>query len=387
MNADVFPSSEQENGTKSSLESGQKRGIRQGLALTLFLWFVSLALGPTALIGIYEYREAKSAIVANRYEELSNVNHLLTQRINVYFDTVLTNLFMKAGTSEAFLADLVKAMNAEQSTLTDYVNSVRYQQVQEQYASEYVDFLRFYDYADVILGDALGNILYTVNGYEDLGQNLFEGKLADTRFSQAVQLSLVEQQPKYADLGAYPPIGEGQVSFFILPLTNDRQDTTGFIAVQIHPDNIQSIFERDKKLEQGLSSYLVGKDRQIRFGSNISYSTNVSVPEDNPLVNLWLGHLDDAGHYHDKEAQMDEEGHAYEMEGQRDDDHWGSSLYEETNEDVTKQAALAGIRYIRSYINVHGEPVLGIFLPVTISGTPMMMMSEVTHETAFASVI
>lgn len=372
---------------KSSHESRQKSGVRQGLALTLFLWFVSLALGPMAVIGVNEYSQAKSAIVANRYEELSNVNYLLTQRINDYFDTVLTNLFIKAGTSEAFVADLVKAMNAEQSALADYVNSARYQQIQDQYASEYVDFLRFYDYSDVVLGDARGNILYTVNGYEDLGQNLFEGKLAGTRFSRAVQASLAEQQPKYADLGAYPPIGEEQVSFFILPLTNDHQDTTGFIAVQIHPNNIQSIFERDKKLEQDLSSYLVGKDRKIRFGSSISYSSDVSVSEDNPLAKMWLGHLDDEGYYHEKEAPLDEEGHVHEMEGQLDDDHWDSSLHEGINEDEMKQASRVGIRHIRSYINVYGEQVLGIFHPVNISGTPMMMMSEVAHERAFASVI
>ena len=389
-------------------DSKSEPKFRRGLAFTLFLWFMTLSLGPVGIVGFNEYREAKDAIVADQYERLSTISTLLTERVNDYFDTVITNLFIKAGTSEAFVSELVKGYQAEGLSLAEYINSLNYQNLHDQYAAEYVDFLRFYDYSDVIIGDVEGNILYTVNGYKDLGQNLFKGELASTELARAAQKSFKSQSPIYADLGHYAPVGEEQVSFFVLPLTNERQLVVGFIAVQIRSSNIHSIFEGVHNLGKNQISYLVGMDGKIRFGTDISSANGLINIEGNPLIELWLSHMNiKTGVYTEVDSHTDpllvdshnhnhehENAHKNEHKDEHKDDHRGelSGDFEDIEtelsaEDVLRQAHSAGKNHIRTYTSFTGERVLGIFLPVNVSGTPMAMVSEVSQEKAFASVL
>ena len=377
-----------------SSESPSENSRRKtgGLALTLFLWFIVLSIGPVVIVGLNEYKTGKEAIVKDRYDQLSSVNFQLTQRVNEYFDTILTNLFIMASSSEAFIAELVSAPGFKTQPVSEFINSRDYGDIYEKYSMEYVDFLRFYDYSDVILGDAAGNILYTVNEYSDLGKNLFSSGLEKTLFSQAVKASLYDQQPKYADLAAYPPIGNEKVVFLILPLADSFQKAVGFIAVQIHPKNIQVMFDSGESNVAGLSSFLVGKDRKIRFGTQLENQKQLIFEEDNPLINLWLSHLEDDGSYREDGAHFEvftsDSGHAHEPAGEHDHDL--ESMSEDFDslsldeENVLNRAAKASLSHIRSYI--HGEEVLGIYLPVNIAGTPMAMLSEVTHRHAFASV-
>ena len=57
-----------------------------------------------------------------------------------------------------FLSDfktMVESYHAEGLSPVEYINtSQAYHSLTEQYASEFIDFLRFYDYSDVIIGDA-----------------------------------------------------------------------------------------------------------------------------------------------------------------------------------------------------------------------------------------
>ncbi|USE37549.1 response regulator [Endozoicomonas sp. SCSIO W0465] len=374
--------------SESSSENSQRK--TGGLALTLFLWFIVLSIGPVVIVGLNEYQTGKEAIIKDRYDQLSSVNFQLTQRINEYFDTVLTNLFIMASPSEAFITELVMAPGYKTQPVSEFINSREYGDIYEQYSMEYVDFLRFYDYSDVILGDAAGNILYTVNEYSDLGRNLFSSELENTLFSQAVKASFYDQQPKYADLAAYPPIGNENVVFLILPLADTHQKPIGFIAVQIHPKNIQVMFDSGESSTVGLSSFLVGKDRKIRFGTQFEHYQALEFGEDNPLINLWLSHLEDDGSYRESEAHFGaiiaDNAHSHEESGEHGLESFSGDLdaLNLEEESVLNRAAKASLSHIRSYL--HGEEVLGIYLPINIAGTPMAMLSEVTHRHAFASV-
>ncbi|MGI9276636.1 MAG: response regulator [Endozoicomonas sp.] len=372
--------------------SGTK--FRHGLAVTLFCWFIFLSITPIAIVGITEYREGKKAIIATRYEELSIINLLLSEQINDYFDSIVTNLFIKAGVAQEFLDGLVQSREKLGVGAAEFINSPEYNLVLDEYGSEFVDFLRYYDYSDVILTDADGNIVYTVNSYSDLGQNIFQGELSTTAFSRAVRESFENAEPRYADVGLYPPIGEQYVSFFVLPLVNDRERIIGFLAVQILAYNVQSIFENDHQLGQGLKSYLVGTDAYIRYGTELESSQTMKLKAENPLIENWLGHFDEySGEYLDEEqahahAHGAHDGHD-DHSGSNELDDWMPDLDMEFDEDSHGHAEdnvdlLQA--HIRSYKNVYGEQVLGIFYPINVAGTPMALISEVSESDAFATV-
>ncbi|MGB0361283.1 MAG: GAF domain-containing protein, partial [Endozoicomonas sp.] len=142
------------------------------------------------------------------------------------------------------------------------------------------------------------------------------------------------------------------------------------------------MFDSGDSVIAGLSSFLVGADHKIRFGSMVENREDLIFSDDNPLINLWLSHLNEDGVY------AEEESHLRGMQEHSDHDFELNSMGELSdilpNEDILVKTVKASDRHIRSY--EHGEEVLGTYLPVNIAGTSMIMLSEVTHREAFASV-
>ncbi|WP_062267378.1 response regulator, partial [Endozoicomonas arenosclerae] len=310
-------------------------------------------------------------------------------------DSVVTNLFIKAGVAQEFLSHLIQSHEALKKSPEEFINSFSYNLVLDQYSSEFVDFLRYYDYSDLILADADGNILYTVNAYGDLGKNLFKGALANTAFAKAARQSLEEVIPKYADVAMYPPIGDQKVSFFILPLVDERENTTGFLAVQILAYNVQNIFESDSQFGGGLKSYLVGDDGYIRYGTDLDSTQSMTLKADNALIDDWLAHIDGEGEFHEiHEGEHDHDhDHDMEMEEAYESLDSDAELNELFGEDVdlqvgsSKSAQMEQTLHIKSYTNVYGEQVLGTYHAIEVADTPMSLVSEVSQADAFASVI
>ncbi|WOG27138.1 response regulator [Endozoicomonas sp. 8E] len=366
-------------------QQSTERKFRHGLSVILFAWFMILSLGPITVIGFNEYREGKQTIVQTRYEQLSTVNQLLSQQINDYFDSVVTNLFIKAGVAREFLLHLIKGHKDLRKSTETFINSDSYNQILTQYSSEFVDFLRYYDYSDLILGDTEGNILFTVNAYDDLGQNIFNGTLANTSFAKAARESLEDLVPKYADVTAYPPIGDQKVSFFILPLVDEGEKAIGFLAVQILAHNVQNIFESENQFSDALKSYLIGEDGYIRYGTDLDSSQSMILKADNILTQDWVAHIDAEGVFHEiHDHDMDDESHGIDS-GAELNELFGGEL--DLHSEASDSHKVDQNFHIKSYTNVYGERVLGTFYAIEVAGTPMALISEVSQEDAFASVV
>lgn len=366
-------------------QQSTERKFRHGLSVTLFVWFMILSLGPITVIGFNEYRQGKQTIVQTRYEQLSTVNQLLSQQINDYFDSVVTNLFIKAGVARDFLSHLIKSHSDLRKSTETFINSDGYNQILDQYSSEFVDFLRYYDYSDLILGDTEGNILFTVNAYDDLGKNIFNGTLANTSFAKAARESLEDLVPKYADVTAYPPIGDQKVSFFILPLVDEREKAIGFLAVQILAHNVQDIFESENQFSDALKSYLIGEDGYIRFGTDLDSSQSMILKADNILTQDWIAHIDVEGVFHEiHDHDTEDESHGLDSDAELNELFGGElDLHSEASDSHKVDQHF----HIKSYTNVYGERVLGTFYAIEVAGTPMALISEVSQKDAFDSVV
>ena len=368
------------------------------LATNLFFWFMLLSLLPVSIVGWVEYEKGKTVIVENKYQELSTVNHLLSRRLNEYFDAVVTNLFVRAGVAEEFISRLSRNFEGSHMALPEYINSFGYRSLADEYGTEFVGFLRFYDYSDVIIGDKDGNILYTINGYSDLGQNLFAGDLRDTKLASAVVRGFRSVQPQFADVGRYDPVGEDKVSFFVLPLIGDDQEVSGFLAIQLYAGVIQELFNQGMNVGDGTQSYLVGRDKKIRFGEGLSSTQIMNLQSDTELIRYWLTHIDEeTGEFvevHEEHLHDIVENTAAEK-----DDHRGEHVHDavaeamvedpehdDAAEDMNAYRMAQMKSHIRSYRNTRGEKVFGVFSPISIAGTAMALVSEVTEEKAFASI-
>ena len=351
---------------------------RHRLATTLFLWFMLLSLGPVIVIGAFEYRAGKKIIIDDHYQQLSTTNLLFSEQLNDFFDAMVTSLFIKSWNAQEFIGKLAISFEAQGLKAEEYVKTKAYQDIVSGYSDEFADFVDNNGYANLIIGDENGNILYTANESDDLGENLFIGSLSRTEFSKSVKESISNYKPTYTALENYLQEGEDPVSFFIMPLINDDETVAGFIAIQIFANKIQELFLRQGEiLGNSTSSYLINADGQIIFGTLYSPELKLMLDSENPLFKLWNSHVDPVtGNYVEDDEHTTQEDDSFFSLGHSDHDETSDNQHNK----LTKIYS-----HIRSYQNLNKQEVLGIYYPVNVGGTPMAMISEVTHAQAFGS--
>ena len=364
---------------------------RKGLGRTLLAWFIGLSLLPLTIVGLIEYDNASESIIRNKHDELAHVNLLLSRQINNYHDSVITNLFFRAGQATDFLLDLKSSWEISDLPLREYLSGIQYQEVVDWHAREFVDFLYFFKYSDILLTDNNGNILYTIHKYRDLGENLFDGVLSDTRLSTTVKQVLETGEPHYSDLEPYEPLGGEVVSFFVMPLINEEREIAGTIAVQTRSqDDLKLLLHQGMDTGDHVASYIVGVDGKVRFwaeAEDLSYGQKINTAS----VMDWLNHIDPVtgeyveSHEHLAEYQGRRNAHGdkYDHETVDSDEHDHDHDNDEYLEDIDDGTAIA---HIETYSNYKGDMVLGVYRHMEIMGTPMVLLTEVNLDDALLPV-
>ena len=349
---------------------------RRGLARTLFCWFLALSLLPLIIIGTIEYNNARDNIFVSRHEEMSTISLMLSRQIGDYFDDVVVNMNFRSGKAADFLLDIKQLQQEKDLGAGDLFDSLEYTEVMDRYSNEFIDLMRFYDYSDVLIGDAEGNLVYSVGRYSDFGQNLFTGELSGSLFAQTARKSIENDQRLYSDQEFYPPAGDEMVSFFVLPLVDDREQPLGFIAAQIWArDDISFILSQSLGISEHVDAYIVGKDQKIRFFPDKQIFT------DKPLklepIKEWLSHFDESGLYTEEP----------DIHSEHSDEH-GEPVDQlvglEENEGHEFEGFGLDASHIFAYTNSSGRKVLGVSRHIQITDTPMVLIAEMDYETALA---
>ncbi|GAA4652605.1 hypothetical protein GCM10023116_48890 [Kistimonas scapharcae] len=363
---------------------------RKGLGRTLLAWFIGLSLLPLTIVGLIEYNNASNSIIRNKHDELAHVNLLLSRQINNYHDSVITNLFFRAGQATDFLLDLKSSWEISDLPLREYLAGIQYQEVVDWHAREFVDFLYFFKYSDILLIDEKGNVLYTIHKYRDLGENLFDGVLSDTRLSTSVKQVLESGEPHYSDLEPYEPLGGEVVSFFVMPLINEEREVAGTIAVQTRSqDDLKLLLHQGVDTGDHVSSYIVGVDGKVRFWAEeegLFYGQRINTA----AVVDWLNHIDPVSgeytesleHLTEYRSRRDEHGEKHNHAVMNDDEHDHESD-DDILEDMNDGTPIA---HIKTYSNYRGDMVLGVYRHMEIMGTPMVLLTEVNLDDALMPV-
>ena len=340
---------------------GGKYSWHNQLVVTLFLWFMALSLGPVIILGVFEYRASKEIILNEHNDELSTTNLLFSEQLNDAFDEIITSLFVQSWKAGELVNQLTYTKAAQNGAIKEYIKTAEYKNAVADYANYFNEFVHDHGYADLIIGDHEGNILYAINAKDQLGDNVFTGALAQTRLTYTINKTLSSHSPLYTALEDNLQEGEEPVGYVVMPLHGEDQ-VAGFLAVEMYASKIQSLFLRQGEiLGSTTSSYLVNTEGQIIFGTEHSPDLKLKLPENNPLLTLWLSHID-------PKTGLYDEGNEFNDSSAR-----------------TEHQRKATSSHIRSYQNIRDEHVLGIYYPVNVGGTSLAMISEVKYEQAFRS--
>ncbi|MCU7922123.1 MAG: response regulator [Candidatus Thiodiazotropha sp. (ex Dulcina madagascariensis)] len=238
---------------------------------TLTLWFLLLALIPMSLVAWISYQQARVNLTQAAQTQLQRAALAKSTFINNWFDYRFMDLNVQAENvrNSELLTHLSEGLRQSGKNAADYVKSYDWVRRVEDAQNDLMTVLRDYDYIyDLLLIDREGNILFTVIRESDLGTNLFNGPLADTRFAASSKYSLETGKAVFSDLERYAPSKNRLAGFLTAPLLNKMGDKIGVFAIQISLERIFQIMATTSQNETSLRHYLVGEDSHLRSALN-----------------------------------------------------------------------------------------------------------------------
>ncbi|MEO5805969.1 methyl-accepting chemotaxis protein [Devosia sp.] len=148
-------------------------------------------------------------------------------------------------------------------------------------------------YADLMLLDIKGNLVYSVMKKADFATNFAaDGAGAATGLGQAFQAAAAMAeggQVAFGDFAPYAPSAGAAESFMATPVFDNRHKLVGVIAAQISTDAINTILGSSDGLGETGESFFVGPDHLMRSDSRFSPDNDALVTTfENPIVDAAL---------------------------------------------------------------------------------------------------
>ncbi|MFZ5609726.1 MAG: methyl-accepting chemotaxis protein [Pseudomonadota bacterium] len=132
-------------------------------------------------------------------------------------------------------------------------------------------------YHDVILVDAMGNIVFTLQKQADFATNLFAGPWHDTSLAKVYEAAFAEDEKgsiTFTDFAPYEPSNGALAAFIASPILDESERVLGAIILQISTMKMNRVLGNETGLGDSGATYLVGQDRiarnQLRAGAGDS---------------------------------------------------------------------------------------------------------------------
>jgi methyl-accepting chemotaxis protein len=147
-------------------------------------------------------------------------------------------------------------------------------------------------YADLMLIDPNGNLIYSVMKREDFATSLASGSGAETGLGKAFQAAAAMTeggQVSFQDFSTYTAAGGAPESFMATPVFDNRQKLVGVLAVAISTASVNAIMGNTDGLGETGESFFVGPDFLMRSDSRFSEADDsLTTTFQNPVVDAAL---------------------------------------------------------------------------------------------------
>jgi len=345
--ADTHFDKDQCKTSKIGLKEVLKSGF-ESLNWTLIRWFVVLALLPMGLVALISYQQAIDSLNHAAISKLEQSAQAKADFVRNWFHYRFIDLASESENSQnsALIMGLQEGLKTSDKIPSEYVLSFDWNQRVSALQTNLTTRLLRYDYIyDIYLIDPNGNILYSVARKNDLGQNLFEGNLATSRFAKSVQNTLKSGVNQFSDLEYYAPFNDNLAGFLTSVLQDEYGTVTGVLAIQINLNRILENF--NASLGQGTSEkhYLIAGDGLLR--SPIDSNSEILTRS----INTWQFKNWFDQHITQKKDDSRHEDHSF------------------------------------MYSGPDTQAVIGIHLPLTLPGIKWVLISEIDQDEALFATI
>lgn len=208
---------------------------RDRLASEMLRWFLLIGLIPLLLTTTFTYRNSVKSLEREAYYALSSVASRQIKQIENYVlerQRDVTTLAQTPLTGEA-VDELTRAWRTMSHGSPAYEGGAR----------AYYDFFSYYTesagYQDLFLISREGDVLFSVGGSSELGQNLERGALAKTSLAYVFRRASTFLETDISSFEIYPPY-EKPVAFIAAPVFKDGV-VVGAVALVMNSDEASRI--------------------------------------------------------------------------------------------------------------------------------------------------
>jgi signal transduction histidine kinase/CheY-like chemotaxis protein/HAMP domain-containing protein len=253
----------------ANVDTSLKTTLAGGLGARLLTSILSMAILPLLIISVLTYLVVSAQLEETAHRSLKNLSSVQSSIISQYFDRIILDLTLESErvANITLLEQLSDAFQNSGKPLKAFVKGFRWTYLVEEQGTDLEAFWKTYNYKDVLIIDTQGNILFSLIKGDNLGINLFEGELGQSKFSKAVEKSLNTGKTTFSDLEFYPPSNE-IAGFFASALLNDEGDKIGILAFQINDLTLKNIISKNANKIGTEEIYLIGEDRLVRSQSS-----------------------------------------------------------------------------------------------------------------------
>lgn len=256
------------------------------LATKMPLLLVGMALLALGVMGFTAYHDANVLLEAEGSARLRDTLEARKQELETWSRSVLADVRSEAAgqmtgrTLREFMASWGRLGEAPadylvQTFITDnpFPEGARYKL---EYPGDVVDYSilhrRYHPgllaqsalkgYADILLIDVKGNVLYSMAKQANFATNLFEGDFKDGILAQTVRAAMASKgtDPIVSDFARIPEARDAVGAFVVSPVRTSEGLLLGAIAYQLPLDIIDAAMARPTGLGSTGQGYLVGTD-------------------------------------------------------------------------------------------------------------------------------
>lgn len=281
-----------------------------GVGKSLFIWFLAISFFPLAVVSFINFLNAYQGLTIVAIKSLNSSSELRLKYLYTFFDDASDYLSINTTSQqkEKQIVTLVDVFHKSKMNAKQFVGTEAWKKAVKPLEEEIKPSLKLQGFYDLIFLDPKGNILFRTKPDNDLGENLFQGKLGDTKFAMTARKSLEDNKMLFSDMARYAP-SLGTISgFFTMPVYQNNK-LLGIMALQISESSINNMIQQEAGYGKTGEAFLIGSDLRLRSSTRFGGESEVLKKKIiNKKTEEWrdfLQHRDDKAYL--KANELDEE--------------------------------------------------------------------------------
>ncbi len=236
---------------------------KKSLGARLLMWFFSVSVLPLLIIiaiGLPFTNRTSRQVAINtltfsynqKYEQLSSYYRELVQHTIVQSRLDFTLPLIKQITGECLKSG--KPIQA-------FIRTEEYRNIINPVEAVFTKISKEGEISDVLLLNADGLIVFSMNKGSELGRNISEDGLKTSVFGQAFQKVKNEKDVRLSEIGSYET--NKRPCFFLINPLSESGSVQGYMAFRISTEAIESILASENKLGTSAVAYILNQDMKI----------------------------------------------------------------------------------------------------------------------------